>query len=311
MTTIDLGAPSPNPLHLLDGLPRRVTLTLPELQYCAASAGDAPLPFVLATAADTTDAVDPLADRLGGRPTEPATEAYDDALATLHDPLESLARRGLVSADGVDPHLLGAIGLLATPAVGVDIDVTAGGARAKVWHRQREDAVAALATVDGLVFELAWLTTDDWPEELGRVPALPDDIVLKESAVPELVDLPYELVDVAGEAVRENRGDLLSVVVEQLDGSARDGEGRVLSADETRTVVEALHAETQGRIRAMLADVGKPSTTIGVVSWVLLADGWHALRPHREEGALRVEVRRVETLDFATSLAPVLAEVTA
>lgn len=309
MTTIDLGAPAPTPLHLLDGLPRRVSLTLPELQYCAASAGDAPLPFVLA-ATESDDAADPLADRLGGRPSEPATEAYDDALATLHDPLESLARRGLVSTEGVDANLLGAIGLLATPSVGVDIDVTVGGTRAKVWHRQRGEAVAALATVDGLVYELAWFTTADWPQELGRVPALPAEVEVTTSQVPERVDLPYELVDAAGEAVRENRGDLLAAILAPSDGTAVEGE-RALSVEETRVVVEALHTETRGRIRAMLADVTTSSSTIGVLSWVLLNDGWHALRPHHEDGALRVEIRRVEPSDFARSLAPVLAEVTA
>jgi hypothetical protein len=45
------------------------------------------------------------------------------------------------------------------------------------------------------------------------------------------------------------------------------------------------------------------------VSWVLLADGWHVLRPHRDSAEHRVEVRRVEPDDLAAVLAPVLAEV--
>lgn len=310
MTTIDLGAPAPSPLHLLDGLPRRVSLTLPELRYCAASAGDAPLPFDLDTG-DAADTPDPLADRLGGRRRDPGAAAYDEALATLHDPLESLARRGLVSTDGVDPGLLGALGLLATPEVGVDLDVVAGAVRAKVWHRQRGEAVAALATVDGLVFELAWFTTDDWPDELRRVPIVPEDVVLAPSSVPEVVDLPHELVDAVGEALRSHRPDLVPTVVAAHEGDVVDGDGRRLGVGEIRTVVEALHTEAQGRIRAMLAEVTGPAPTVGVVSWLLLADGWHALRPHTTDDRLRVEVRRVEPVDFAASLAPVLAEVTA
>ncbi|MDT9593434.1 hypothetical protein RDV89_10175 [Nocardioides zeae] len=316
MTTIDLGAPAPNPLHLLDGLPRRATLTLPELRYCASSAGDAPLPFVLDDAVgveggEPPAAADPLADRLGVRPAEPSAAAYGEALATLHDPLESLARRGLVTPDGVDPGLLGALGLLASPSVGVDIDVAAGDVRGKAWHRQRDEAVATLATVDGVVFELAWFSTDDWADELRRVPSIPEDVALSPSSVPELVDLPYELLDAAGEALRTHRGDLLDAVVATYDGTVVDGDGHRLSTSEIRTVVEAVHRETHGRIRAMLADVGGPTTTIGVISWVLLADGWHSLRPHRTGDDLRVEVRRVEPFDFATTLAPVLAEVTA
>lgn len=313
MTTIDLGAPAPSPLHLLDGLPRRVTLTLPELQYCAASAGDAPLPFDVTEpgGVDAAGAVDPLASRLGGPQADPAVEAYDDALATLHDPLESLARRGLVTTEGVDPGVLGALGLLATPDVGVDVDVAAGRDRARVWHRQRGEAVASLATSDGLVFELAWFTTEDWPDELRRVPQIPEDVALAPSSVPEVVDLPYELVDAVGEALRTHRPDLVEVVTALHEGAVVDGDGRALGLGEIRTVAESLHSEAQGRIRAMLAGVSRPDPAVGVVSWLLLADGWHALRPHKVDDHLRVEVRRVEPFDFATSLAPVLAEVTA
>ena len=48
MPTIDLSTPPPPPATLLDGLPRRVTLTLPELRLVAERAGGAPLPFELA-----------------------------------------------------------------------------------------------------------------------------------------------------------------------------------------------------------------------------------------------------------------------
>ena len=52
MPTIDLSAPSSAPeavvanvIGTLEGLPRRLALTLVELQYLAVQAGDAPLPF--------------------------------------------------------------------------------------------------------------------------------------------------------------------------------------------------------------------------------------------------------------------------
>ena len=49
---------------------------------------------------------------------------------------------------------------------------------------------------------------------------------------------------------------------------------------------------------------------MGVVSWVLLADGWRQLRGHQAGDAQRVEVRRVQPADLAATLGPVLAEVT-
>ena len=70
------------------------------------------------------------------------------------------------------------------------------------------------------------------------------------------------------------------------------------------------HVEADGRLRALVADVsGGTTTVVGVVSWTLLADGWHALRARQVDGALAVELSRVEPADLAAELAPVLAEV--
>ncbi len=60
----------------------------------------------------------------------------------------------------------------------------------------------------------------------------------------------------------------------------------------------------------LAAEVGERATTsVGVVSWVLLRDGWHSLTPRHDDGA-RVAVGRVDPDDLATELAPVLAQVT-
>src|SRR4051812_15517361 len=118
MPTIDLGPPRPGPRDLLDGLPRRAALTLPELTYVAAAAGGAPLPFDAAGPEDS--ALDPpgdrsgnrlgnrlgdrpndrLEDRLGGADAERA--AYLRTLERLRDPADSLARRGLLVDETVD-----------------------------------------------------------------------------------------------------------------------------------------------------------------------------------------------------------------
>ena len=62
----------------------------------------------------------------------------------------------------VDEGLLGAVGLLATPELALDLDIVAGSVQAKAWHRQAGGAVATLSTVDGIVFELAWFPTGLW-----------------------------------------------------------------------------------------------------------------------------------------------------
>lgn len=292
MATIDLGATPPAGAGLLDALPRRLTLTLPELRFVAEQAGGAPLPF------DVTD--EPpgagLGDRLGSTPAVSEAAARAAALERLHEPQASLARRGLLVDTALDESLLGAVGLLATPEVALDLDVSAGSARATAWHRQASGAVATLATADGLVFELAWFPVDQWPTELARTAVVPEDLPTGDSGVPDRLDLPFHLLDAASEALRSHRSDLLSVLVAEHDVDL-----------DLVPVLTALATETRGRLRALVADVsGAETTVVGVLSWVLLADGWRSLRPH---GAERVEIHRVEPADLATQLAPVLAEV--
>lgn len=291
--------------HPLDAAPRRIGLTLAELQHAARLAGDAPLPFEVAppTEADT------MQSRLGSSPATTDDQSYRSVVGALHDGADALTRRGLL-ADGVlDPGLAGAIGLLASPRTALDIDLRMAGVQAKVWHRQDASAVASLATVDGIVFELGWFATDAWPGELARVAAISEDVVLGTSAVPAHVDLPFELADAAAEATRLGRGDLLPVLARRHAGAVR-GPGGVLADDAVARMLNALASEAQGRLRALVADVsGATVDTAGVVSWTLLADGWRALRPHREDGVPRLEIRAVAPGDLATGLAPVLGGV--
>lgn len=307
MPTIDLTSPPRTPNGTLDALPRRVALTLPELRLVADRAGGAPLPFT--TSAPTEAPA--IEDRLGRSPGTTQDEAYLAALDSLHDAETSLTRRGLLADGAVDEGLLGAVGLLATPRLAIDIDVGAGPAQAKSWHRQSDEAVATLATVDGIVFELAWFPTAQWPDELGRVGVLPEDLELHDSAVPT-VSLPYELADAAAEAAVGSRADLLPVLAAQHSGHVLDEHGKPLDEASVVAILAALGSESRGRLRALVADVSGASTTVvGVVSWTLLADGWHALRPRESEGELRVDVHGVSADDLGAELAPVLAAVVA
>lgn len=315
MPTIDLTrvgsrepAPAaPVPLRPIHEAPRRIGLTLPELQYAARLAGDAPLPFDVAPPA----AADTMQSRLGQSPATTDDQAYRTVVASLHDPDESLTRRGLV-ADGVlDVGVAGAVGLLAAPHLALDVDVRVGNVQAKVWHRQSGPAVASLSTVDGIVFELAWFGTDTWAAELTRVAVPSEEIVLEASAVPSYLDLPLELADAAAEAIRLGRGDLVPVLVSRHSGAVRGPDG-ALGDDTVARLLGALSSEAQGRLRTLVANVSGPEVdTVGVVSWTLLADGWRALRPHHEDGVLRLEIRAVEPMDLAAVVAPVMAPLVA
>jgi hypothetical protein len=308
MVTIDLTTPPPPAASFLDGLPRRLALTLPELRHVARLSGDAPLPFDLVEAAGP----DGLEGRLGQSRSSTEDTAYAAALASLHDADDSLRRRGLITDDGIDPGLTGAIGLLATPTLALDLDVAAPGTQVKAWHRQAGNAVATLATSDGLVFELAWFSSDQWPGELARVADIPDDIRLGESSVPEEIDLPFHLVDATGEALRAGRSDLVPVLMSQHGEGIVDGHAEPIDDAVASTAVAAIHTEGRGRLRVLAARVSDQATTdVGLVSWVLLADGWHSLTPHQVDDESRLSVRRTHPADLASELAPVLAQVTA
>jgi hypothetical protein len=314
MVTIDLGPPPPTPRDLLDGLPRRVALTLPELRFAAARANGAPLPFDVHLPASAEGGLD---DRLGRSRGGDEQTAYAEALDRLHDPATSLSRRGLLVGapdDGVvDEGIIGALGLLATPTVAIDLDVAAGGVQVKSWHRQHGGAVAALSTQDGLVFELAWFPTWAWAAELARAAVVPEDLPLHDSVVPDRLDLPHDLADAAVEAARTHRTDLVGVLVANHPGAVTDGEGRELSDADVDIALTGLATEARGRLRALVADVSAAAPrTVGVVAWTLVADGWRALRAHHDDAhpdELLLQVARVIPEDLAADLAPVLAEV--
>jgi len=278
--------------------PRRVGLTLPELRLLAEAVG-APLPFDLAgpgrPGGSAGGSAGGLAARLGPGASATQDEVYAAALARLGDPAESLRRRGLL-LEAPDPGIAGALGLLAAPRTAVDLDVAAGPMRAHAWHRQRDGAVASLATADGLVFELAWFAARAWPAELARVAALPEELRLRASLVPAVLRVPWQVADAAAEAVRSGRPELVPVIA----GGSTLG-----------TALTALAGEAQGRLRALVSVVDEQPRAVGVASWTLLADGWHAVRARHGAGAHDdgLEIAAVTPTDLPTELAPLLAEV--
>ncbi|WP_370240642.1 hypothetical protein [Aeromicrobium sp.] len=298
--------------------PRRLGLSLRELQEAALRAGRAPLPFDLDGDLDAAAAAGGISERLGASPGEDDARAFRSAAARLADPVDTLERRGLLDAGHLEPGLAGALGVLATADLAVDIAVHLPGLQARAWHRRRGEAVACLATLDGLVFELAWLPVDRWAGELARVAALSPDLALRPSGVPALVDLPRELADAGAEAVRAGRSDLLPVLAQRWAGrvlGASSGEAATVPLGEAEVVrvLAALGSEARGRLRALTARTTPAAAVdrIGVVAWTLLADGWHALRAHRRRGEERVELTAVGPDDLAARLGPAVAAVLA
>jgi hypothetical protein len=306
MSTFDLTS-TPPPETLLEGLPRRATLTLPELRHAATLAGRAPLPFDITEAA-TTGGLD---DRMGGVPTSADDAAYHAAIGSLHEPADSLARRGLAADGTLDAGVAGALGVLATPRVAVEIDVRIGEVQAKSWQRAVAGAVSSLSTVDGIVFDLAWFDPRQWPLELARVAVLPEDVTAQTSQVPDLLDVPFDLLNAVGEALAHGRPELVPVLAAHHSGEVIDGDGRPLADAEVVAILTAFFAEARGRLRLLATQVAdQPRVPVGVVSWVLLADRWRTLRPHRDDDQSRVEIRGVDAADLAAAAAPVLATVT-
>ena len=348
MPVVDLGprAAAVTTPDLWHGLPRRIGLTRGELEHLAGLLS-CPLPFEAAldlppvagddlspstphaaasvhvpatrhgtaaangTAARNGSALGAaLDDRLGARPQDLVRERLRRVPSHPHDPAATLERRGLVVDGAVEEGVRGALGLLATPELALDLDVRVDGTQVHAWHRQADGAVAELATADGVVFELAWFALEHWSTELGRVGRLPEDVELRRSALPPVVDLPFELLDAASEAARTHRPDLLPVLAQRYSGTVLTEDGLPLDAVQTQGALAAIAEESHGRLRALSAAVGADRhRPTGIVSWLLLADGWHSLRAHGPGEALRIELRLVGPEELATCLAPVLAEV--
>lgn len=294
----DLGQPD-----RLAAAPRRIGLTLPELLEAARLAGDAPLPFEVGDAPTPGD----MERRIGGSSATTEDAAYRSVLDALPDAATNLAVRALVTDGVLDAGVAGALGLIGAPAVAIDVDVALPDTRLRVWHRQAGEAVATLATADGIVFELGWYAAEAWPAELARAVTLPEELSGDRSGVPAYLDLPLGLAEAAADAVGAGRTDVLDVLMARGDRCL--GADGPLDTAQARSAVLAACQEARGRMRALVArtPAGGPPQTIGVVSWTLVADGWRHLRPYRSSDGPRIALEPAEPADLAALLAPTLA----
>jgi hypothetical protein len=178
--------------------------------------------------------------------------------------------------------------------------------------------VVCLSTGDGEVFELGWLSADDWWLELGRV-AHVDTATLRPAPdagrVPDVVETPWELLLATGEAVQRRRHDLLDQLVSDHSGMTIAGDSleTLETADDSdvRRWHEELESTSRGRLHAAVmgrSERGRPGA--GVVEWVLLHDGWRSLTPFTRDGWTMVRIERMSAVDLPRALAVRAAQVT-
>jgi hypothetical protein len=307
-------------------VPRRVRLPRAAIDRLAELFGlESPAGQLVTSSAS----LDSLGDRLGGlgwaAETDPeSTDAGEDAsLGGDVDVDELLTAVGLLDADGPTEEGRAVLQVWHSPTLAVELEMLfalrRGKVRVRSWHRNLDDWVVCLSTVDGRTFELTWLSADDWWLELGRA-AYVDTRGLSAAPVqgeplPDVIETPWDLLLATGEAVDRNRTELLTAMVGDYSGLTLSGaslaELTTASDSSVRHWHEQLESTSRGRLHAAVmgrSEKGRPGA--GIVEWVLFHDGWRSLTPFTREGWNMVRIERKGPQDLPRELAIRAAGVT-
>ena len=298
-------------------VPRRVRLSRAALDRFAELTG-VPSPAEQMLTSDSS--LEGLGERLGevvrGR------EPVEAPAVGAGDLDEVLVAAGLVVAGVPTEQGRAVLTVWHAPALAVELELLVSLARGKVrarsWHRNLDDWVVCLSTGDGQVFELGWLSADDWWLELGRA-AHVDTRTLRPAPdagpVPDVIETPWELLLATGEAVRRRRHELLDQMVSDHSGMTIAGDrlDSLETADDgdVRRGHEQLEGTSRGRLHAAVmgrSERGHPGA--GIVEWVLFHDGWRSLTPFTRDGGTMVRIERMAAVDLPRALAVRAAEVT-
>jgi hypothetical protein len=305
---VDLTSPAP----AADTRPRRLPVTLAELDALAERLEHLPLPVRAAAPVDSR-----LQERMDGAPR--ASEATEPSAVR-----SSLRDKGLTvestddQPDDVPPAVRASLAALAlgTPRIELRAVVDRGGARVPLtaWFGVLGPVATGLATVDGRTFELSFLGVEHLRGELVR--ALPDPA--GDDPAPRLpaggLRLPWEALTAATDAGERGRGDLVHRLAERVAAQRPD---LGLSAPEVVRALADVRTALRGRLRATVTG-GRPAADatgaaetpgVGVLSWLLLGDRWHVLAPVREPGRRDVLLRPVAAEDLPEQVAELVAEV--
>ena len=279
MPTIDLSTPPPPPDGTLDALPRRVGADPPR----AAAGGRGRRRRAAAVRRRPTRSEAPaLEDRLGQSRGTVEDQAYLAVLDSLHDPSASLARRGLLVDGAVDEGLLGAVGLLATPQLALDIDVVAdhgaGQGLAPAGRRGGRDAVhgrrhrlRAGLVPDRLVAEPSWAGSRCSPRTSACA----------SRRCPPRSTSPTSWPTRPPRRCAARAPTWSPVLAARHAGEVLDADGAPLDRGRggRRRWPRSAPRPAAGCGCWSPTSPARTTTVVGVVSWVLLADGWRALHP--------------------------------
>lgn len=332
MPVVDLGPaprPTPGPGPAPGPVPRRVRLSLAELLLLARLC-ETRLPFPVQPVVRSG-----LSGRLGDTAALHGPDLMAREVARVEEtgpgsPVDRLREQGLLDGEDplaavVEPEVVTAMRLLGAPEQTVWIDLGRSrpfAVQLHAWHHARAEGVATLATLDALHFELTWVALDGWRTELARAATVARPEATADQRFPDEVVIGHDLLVAGLEAVRAGRVEVLAELC-RLEGDVVRVDGQPVRPTEVATLLGRLDSGTRGRLRATVglvldaddrSDPGPhqaPPSTRGLVSWVLLADGWRALVPVTDSAEHLVVVRRVEPVDLASAVADLLAELTA
>lgn len=328
MPVVDLGVG-----HVSVPVPRRVRLDLAELLLLARLC-ETRLPFPVRPGVRSG-----LSERLGETTALHGPDPMAREVARVEEsgpgsPVARLAAQGLLRGEDpltavVEPEVVTAMRLLGAPEQTVWIDLSRTrpfAVQLHAWHHARAEGVATLATMDALRFEMGWAALEGWRTELARAATVDQPEALEQLPVDQRfhdeVVIGHDLLVAGLEAVQAGRVDVLAELC-RLEGDDVRVDGQPVDAAEVATLLGRLDSHTRGRLRATVglvldaddrSDPGPhqaPPSTRGLVSWVLLADGWRALVPLTDSAEHLVVVRRAKPADLASAVADLLAELTA
>ena len=124
-----------------------------------------------------------------------------------------------------------------------------------------------------------------WPRELEHLVTVPAG----HGPAPDTeLTLPFELLLGSAAAVREHRPPVLAELLARHPMSGPDR--TPLRATAAAEQVRLLHTVERGRLRVTVVGRGEGARTLGLVTWVLYADGWRALVPATADGVAVVHV---------------------
>lgn len=168
-------------------------------------------------------------------------------------------------------------------------------AHVRAQHGIRGDRITAVSVPRAGLAEVSHLSLPDWPAELARTVTLPFAAADADPPAPGLV-LPWELLIGTGAALSRHRPDVYDVLVARALGACR-AEGRDLDLAGCHEQLRRLHAAA-GRMRATGACRRAHARRLGLASWLLLGEGWHALVPVTQgaRAMVRVEPRQPDDL---------------